>query len=76
MKWQYLAVYISWDESTSSWVATMVDGKVVHGHLDDILNHVGNDDWEMVSTQSEFWFGPINSNSRVTVYRAFFKKPK
>lgn len=78
--WEYHAAYIAWNDNSNQWEVTESEGDVlpqglhVQGRLSQVLNVFGRAGWELISVNPEYWYGPLDLNSHVTVYRAFLRK--
>jgi hypothetical protein len=78
--WDYYAAYIAWNEKSHQWEVTeseediLPQGLHVQRRLSEVLNAFGQAGWELITVNPEYWYGPLDLNSHVTVYRAFLKR--
>jgi len=76
-KWEYLTAPISWDKDKKNWVTTTIDKTVILG-FSNILNHYGEQGWELVNLVGAAWNSASfqGAYSSIDTYRAVFKRRK
>jgi hypothetical protein len=71
-KWEYQTIVISWGKDSKDWVENHIVG------FSNILNHYGEQGWELVNLVSRDWNSASyqGAYSSVDVYMAVFKRRK